>query len=186
VDNGPPFGSRGICGFTRLSAWWVQMGIRVEFIEPGHPEQNGVHERMHRTLKEETARPPSATLSAQQRRFDRWRYEFNNERPHEALGMQKPAQRYRCSFRHYRKSSQRILYPEHYKVRMVKTFGAIKWKNKLYYVSESLHGMALGLNCVSDDRVEVYFADTLLGFLVERETGGLAPLSPAPAKDRYT
>src|SRR5512137_613003 len=97
VDNGPPFGSRGVCGLSQLSAWWLQCGIRVEFIEPGHPEQNGGHERMHRTLKAETTRPPAATPAAQQARFDRWRREFNTERPHEALGMQRPAERYRRS-----------------------------------------------------------------------------------------
>jgi putative transposase len=86
VDNGSPFGSRGVCGLSKLSAWWCQLGIRVEFIAPGHPEQNSVHERMHRTLKAETARPPAATPRAQQARFDRWRREFNTERPHEALG----------------------------------------------------------------------------------------------------
>jgi len=175
VDNGSPFGSRGICGLSKLSAWWLQLGIRVEFIEPGHPEQNGVHERMHRTLKDETARPPAATPKAQQGRFDRWRREFNYERPHEALDMQKPAQRYQRSSRRYIARPEPPEYPLHYEVRMVKTNGAIKWRNEFYYVGEALHGMALGLIEVSNERYAVNFGDLLLGYIEEGKAGGLRP-----------
>ena len=175
VDNGSPFGSRGICGLSKLSAWWVQLGIRVEFIEPGHPEQNGVHERMHRTLKDETARPPAATPQAQQARFDRWRREFNYDRPHEALGMQKPAQRYHRSFRCYTDCPASPDYPLHYEVRMVKRPGVIKWHNHFYYIGESLRGMALGLIDIADDVQAVYFGDLLLGYLEEGAAGGLRP-----------
>jgi len=100
VDNGPPFGARGVCGLSPLSAWWLHLGIRVEFLEPGHPEQNGAHERMHRTLKADTARPRGHPR-AQQARFDRWRHTFNTDRPHEALGMQRPAERYHRSGHRY-------------------------------------------------------------------------------------
>ena len=179
VDNGSPFGSRGVCGLSKLSACWLNLGITVEFIEPGHPEQNGKHERMHRTLKDETTRPPAATPQAQQRRFDRWRREFNHDRPHEAIGMQKPAQRYQCSSRRYTGSLQPPSYPLHYEVRKVKTHGAIKWKNQFYYVGEALHGMALGLIDIADGQYEVYFDDLLLGCLNEQNTGGLRP--PASA-----
>src|SRR5207302_4664291 len=85
-DNGPPFASLSAGGLSRLSVWWVKLGIIPERIQPGKPEQNGRHERMHATLKAETARPPAASLAAQQLRFDRFRAEFNQERPHEALG----------------------------------------------------------------------------------------------------
>ena len=180
VDNGSPFGSPGVCGLTRLSAWWLGLGIRVEFIEPGHPEQNGVHERMHRTLKEETARPPAATAQAQQRRFDRWRREFNQERPHEAIGMQKPAQRYQRSSRRYTAHPEPPRYPLHYEVRMVRSTGTIKWKHKLRYVGEALHGMALGLIDVADGQYAVYFGDLLLGYLHDQEAGGLRPALSAP------
>ena len=175
VDNGSPFGSRGICGLTKLSAWWVQLGIRVEFIEPGHPEQNGSHERMHWTLKDETARPPAANPKAQQGRFDRWRREFNNERPHEAIGMQKPAQRYQRSTRGFTLHPEHPEYPLHYEVRKVKTHGGIKWRGQLYYIGEALHGMALGVTDVADQTYAVYFGDLLLGYFVEGEAGCLRP-----------
>ena len=175
VDNGSPFGSRGICGLSKLSAWWLQLGIRVEFIEPGHPEQNGVHERMHKTLKDETARPPAATPRAQQARFDRWRREFNYDRPHEALGMQRPAQRYQRSSLRYTAHPAPPEYPLHYEVRMVKRAGVIKWRNRLYYIGESLRGMALGLIDVADTIQAVYFGDLLLGYLEEGTAGGLRP-----------
>ncbi|HKO59001.1 MAG TPA: integrase core domain-containing protein [Thermoanaerobaculia bacterium] len=85
-DNGSPFGSPGLARLSRLSLWWIRLGIRIERIVPGHPEQNGAHERMHRTLKAETARPPERTLDRQQKRFDEFRHTYNHERPHEALG----------------------------------------------------------------------------------------------------
>jgi transposase InsO family protein len=182
VDNGSPFGSRGVCGLSRLSAWWLQLGIRVEFIEPGHPEQNGVHERMHRTLKEETARPPAATPPAQQARFDRWRHEFNRERPHEAIGMQRPAQRYRRSARRYTDHPAPPQYPLHYEVRRVKRQGMIKWRNQLRYIGEALQGLTLGLIEVGDEGYAVYFGDLLLGYLDDTTPGGLRPPTSAPQR----
>jgi putative transposase len=188
VDNGSPFGSRGVRGLTRLSAWWLRLGIRVEFIEPGHPEQNGVHERMHRTLKAETARPPAATLRTQQRRFDRWRRDFNHERPHEAIGMQTPSQRYERSPRRYTEHPKPPTYPPHYSVRKVRSNGQIKWRGILHYVGEALYGMALGLSAVAEDEHAVYFGDLLLGYLHEQDTGGLrpTPATPAPSPHQTT
>jgi len=90
-DNGSPFGSPGLARLSRLSLWWIRLGISVERIVPGHPEQNGTHERMHRTLKAQTTRPPESTFERQQQRFDYFRHEYNNERPHEALGQKRPA-----------------------------------------------------------------------------------------------
>src|SRR6185503_9467485 len=95
MDNGSPFGSTGPAGLSRLSAWWTALGIRVEFIAPGHPEQNGAHEQMHRILKAETTRPPSRHARAQQRRTDRWVSLYNGLRPHEALDQRTPAEVYR-------------------------------------------------------------------------------------------
>jgi transposase InsO family protein len=180
VDNGSPFGSRGVLGLSMLSAWWVQLGIDVEFIEPGHPEQNSVHERMHRTLKDETARPPSSTPQGQQRRFNRWRREFNHERPHEALGMERPAQRYRRSSRRFTERPTPPRYPPYYEVRKVQTHGSIKWKGKFYYIGSALYGMALGLTDVAEGENAVYFGDLLLGYLSEGPSGGLRPPASAP------
>ena len=106
-DNGPPFASAGAGGLSRLSAWWVRLGIVPERIEPGHPEQNGGHERMHKTLKAHTAKPPEETLAAQQRRFDLFRAEYNEVRPHESLDQQPPARRYALSMREYHPSLER-------------------------------------------------------------------------------
>src|SRR6266404_137166 len=100
-DNGAPFASVGVGGLSRLSVWWVKLGIMPERIEPGQPQQNGRHERMHRTLKAECASPPAATAAAQQRRFDAFRAEFNQQRPHEALGQTAPAEHYTRSARAY-------------------------------------------------------------------------------------
>src|SRR3989337_2490922 len=100
-DNGKPFASRGAGGLSKLSVWWVLLGIKPEFIAKGHPEQNGVHERMHLTLKNEATVPASRNLRGQQRRFDRWREEFNKKRPHEALDMKTPSQEYCGSSRRY-------------------------------------------------------------------------------------
>lgn len=181
ADNGAPFGSKGACGLSRLSAWWIMLGIDVQFIEPGHPEQNGAHERMHRTLKAETARPPAASLSAQQRRFDSWRHEFNNERPHGALGMQKPAQCYERSARRYRSPLRGAEYPGYYERRRVRTDGTIKWQNRFRYIGEALGGVNVGLTEVEDGQHEVYLSDLLLGYIVDGEGQGLrAELAPPP------
>ena len=99
MDNGSPFGSKGPRGWTRLSAWWIKQGLAVEFIRPGHPEDNGGHEQFHRVLKAETAAPPAQTWRGQQRRTQRWVRQYNEQRPHEALGMKVSAQRYRPSRR---------------------------------------------------------------------------------------
>lgn len=186
VDNGSPFGSRGVCGLSKLSAGWVALGIRVEFIEPGHPEQNGVHERMHRTLKEETTRPPAANAAAQQRRFDAWRREFNRERPHEALGMQRPVQWYHRSGRRYTARPSPPTYPLHFEVRRVRPDGTIKWENRFRYVGEALAGVVVGLVEGADGWVRVSWGDLVLGYLVAGESGGLRPPASAPQILRET
>jgi transposase InsO family protein len=181
VDNGPPFGSRGVCGLSTLSAWWLQLGIRVEFLEPGHPEQNGAHERMHRTLKAETTRPPAATPRAQQARFDRWRHTFNTDRPHEALGMQRPAERYHRSGHRYTDHPAPFAYPRYYEVRRVRSSGIVQWRNRVWYIGQALRGMAVGLTEVEETRWAVYFGELLLGYLDARTPGSLQPAtSQAP------
>ena len=165
VDNGLPFGSHGVAGLSHLSAWWLHLGIRVEFIEPAHPEQNGGHERMHRTLKADTARPPAVTPRAQQVRFDRWRHTFNHERPHEALGMRCPAEYYVPSPHRYTDHPAAPTYPPHYEVRRVKRHGAIKWQGRLCFIGEALRGLRVGLVEADADAYDVYFKDLHLGRL---------------------
>ena len=112
-DNGSPFSSTALAGLSRLSVWWIKLGIQPLLIDPGHPEQNGAHERMHRTLKAETTRPPAANLTAQQGYFNAFREEFNHQRPHEALGQRPPADFYQASPRPYPKTLREIEYPGH-------------------------------------------------------------------------
>ena len=112
-DNGSPFGSPGLARLSRLSLRWIRLGISVERIVAGHPEQNGAHERMHRTLKTETARPPEQTMERQQKRFDEFRHVYNDERPHEALGQKRPATIYRPSPRPYPETVSPIEYAGH-------------------------------------------------------------------------
>jgi transposase InsO family protein len=149
-DNGPPFASRGAGGLSKLSVWWVRLGILPERIEPGKPEQNGRHERMHQTLKAETARPPRHTLRAQQLAFDRFRHIFNYERPHEALGQQPPATVYEPSLRRMPLYLPEMTYPDHFEVRHANKTGCIKWNSRHVYISEALAGEYIGVEEIGD------------------------------------
>ena len=128
TDNGPPFASPTVGGLSRLAVWWMRLGIAVERIEPGHPEQNGRHERMHRTLKEETALPPASSLRKQQRRFDAFRADFNHERPHEALAQTPPSDWYQRSTRPYPKTLPRPEYPPGFYSYLVPDNGVLPWR----------------------------------------------------------
>jgi len=156
-DNGSPFASQGLGGLSRLSVWWVKLGITLERIQPGRPDQNGCHERMHRTLKRETALPPGANGAAQQRSFNRFRDTFNTERPHEALNDTPPAQWYCPSPREYPAREPEVEYPGVFEVRRVRTSGEIKWQGELLYVSQALVGEPVGLEEVSDGHWKIYF-----------------------------
>jgi transposase InsO family protein len=164
-DNGSPFASVGLGGLSRLSVWWVKLGIALERIVPGRPDQNGRHERMHRTLKRETAAPPRATAAAQQRCFNQFRTHFNAERPHEALSDSVPAQWYRPSSRVYPDTLPEMHYPEHFDVRRVRTTGEIRWQGRCVYLSEALIGESVGLDAVSDRHWKVSFGPIELGLL---------------------
>lgn len=125
IDNGSPFASVGIGGLSELSVWWIKLGIRPERIEPGKPSQNGRHERMHRTLKQETAQPPRSNLREQQRAFDDFRQEYNYQRPHEALQGKTPAECYQASSRPYHGRIRELAYPADFEVRQVSDGGQI-------------------------------------------------------------
>jgi len=167
-DSGPPFGSVGLGGLTRLSVWWIKLGIAPERIAAGHPEQNGRHERMHRTLKEETASPPRGSFAAQQAAFEAFREEYNGERPHEALGMRTPAEVYRRSEREYPERTPELEYPAGFVVRRVRSTGEIRWRGGLAYAQEGLAGEPLGLWQIAEDRWEVYVGFLRVGVLDER------------------
>lgn len=167
-DNGPPFATVGAGGLSRLSVWWLKLGIKPERIERGKPQQNGRHERMHGTLKEATAAPPAATLAAQQRRFNRFRREFNEERPHEALDQKPPASLYSASTRHYPCPLREPVYAADQAVRRVRSNGEIKWGGELIFISEALVGEPVGIAETECGDWRVCFADVELGFIDRR------------------
>jgi transposase InsO family protein len=163
TDNGTPFASGALGRLSTLSVWWVRLGIRPELIEPAHPEQNGRHERMHKTLKAETARPPEPTLAAQQRRFDTFRHRYNDVRPHEALEDDTPASRYHPSPRPYSSTLPPLEYPGHYEVRRVSKNGGIRWQSQWVNVSHLLAEEYVGFEEIDDGLWEVYFGPVWLG-----------------------
>lgn len=169
TDNGAPFASCGVGGLSRLSVWWVKLGIQPQRIMPGRPQQNGRHERMHRTLKAEATRPASHCLQAQQRRFEAHRREFNNERPHESLHDERPARLWTPSPRPYPKRIPAIEYPADRVVRRVRSNGCIKWRGAFLFLSEALVGEPVGLRPISEDRWQIYFADLPLAILDEQQ-----------------
>ena len=168
MDNGTPFASTGVGRFSRMSLWWKGLGITLEYIEPGCPEQNGVHERMHRTLKAEATKPPADTMGGQQRRFDQWREQFNQERPHEALGQRVPAILYERSERAYTGEVQEARYGLGYALRRVRSNGQIKWCGQLRFISETLSGELVAVREREAERYEVWYREVLLGQLVGR------------------
>jgi len=172
-DNGTPFASSGAGGLTRLSARWAKMGIRLERIWPGKPQQNGRHERMHGTLKPEACQPPAATVAHQQDRFDAFRREFNHERPHEALGQRQPAEFYRPSPRPFVEPAGDLDYGSDELVRRVRSSGEIKWRGSLLFLSEAIIGEAVGLSQRPDGHWLIRFADVALG-LIDCSSGKLS------------
>ena len=158
TDNGAPFASRAIAGISRLSVYWMKLGIEPERIKPGQPQQNGRHERMHRTLKAETAKPPAANRRAQQEAFDRFRREYNEERPHEALGQQTPASHYQSSPRPYPDRVQEPEYGGAIKPKRVYPDGTFFWKGTQIFISKALGGESIGLEPIDDRYWGVHFA----------------------------
>lgn len=156
-DNGTPFASTGAGRLSRLNVWWWKLGIVVERIEPGKPQQNGRHERMHRTLKAETARPPAGSQRDQQRRFDRFREEYNQERPHESLGQRPPATFYEPAERKYPNQVPEPEYPGHWERRRVRRDGSVKFHGSLYFLSEALAGETTGWVEIDEAIWQVWF-----------------------------
>jgi len=168
TDNGVPFATNTLARLSQLSAWWVRLGILPDLIEPGKPQQNGRHERMHRTLKAETTRPPANTGRGQQRKFDRFRAEFNSERPHEALDMQTPADCYAASPREMPNKLLPLEYPDRFEVRYVSANGGIRWNKDWVNVSITCVGEYVGLEEIDDGVWNVYFGPLKIGRLLER------------------
>jgi transposase InsO family protein len=164
-DNGVPFASpNGLYNLSRLSVWWLRLGIAIEHIKPGHPQQNGRHERMHLTLKKETTRPPGMNYLQQQDRFDNFVSEFNEERPHEGLGMKTPAELYTASSRAY-VGLPEVNYPFHDRDILVTACGRICMLKKKINISTALAGQKLGIKEVDEGIWLVSFMRYDLGYI---------------------
>ena len=183
TDNGTPFASTALGRLSPLSVWWIRLGIRPITIRPGKPQDNGRHERMHRTLKAQTTRPPAWDSPKQQTLFDRFRKEYNDERPHEALGQKPPAKCYQASNRPYPATVPEVEYPSHFEVRKVVRHGVFSWKNQPIFVSKTLAGEWVGLIEIDEGLWRVYFSRVELGLLDEEtldrgKLGRVLPMSP--------
>jgi transposase InsO family protein len=176
-DNGPPFASTGVTGLTALSVWWTKLGIRHERITPGKPQQNGRHERFHRTLLEAMI-PPAEDQASQTRRFEAFRQDYNHYRPHEALGQQPPASLYRTSLRQLPERAPEPDYPAHAAVRRVRSNGEIKWRGGMVHVSSALTGEAVAVEETEHGQWQVRFHARPIG-LIDHKTNRLRRLSDA-------
>ena len=182
-DNGPPFASVGAGGLTKLSVWWIQLGIQVERITPGKPQENGRQERFHRTLKAETARPPRADLRCQQRAFDAFRGEYNSERPHEALGQKTPSSAFAHSPRRYPRSLKRFDVAPWNRRAPVDKRGCMSWDGKHVFISTALAHEDVELR-YDDDQWDVVFGALSIGVLTEGRGGPKFTPSKGRMKDR--
>jgi putative transposase len=177
-DNGPPFASSGAGGLTRLSARWAKMGIALERIEPGEPQQNGSHERMHRTLKPEACEPPSANPAAQQARFDAFQQIFNHERPHEALGQIQPAELYKPQApQTFVEPRGDVEYGPEDQIRRIRSRGQIKWNGQEIFVSEAIVGELVALRQQGGGHWIIRFAEVPLG-LIDRASAKFTRFGP--------
>jgi len=168
-DNGIPFATCGLARLSKLSVWWIKLGINPILIEPASPYQNGKHERMHRTLKQECTIPPRPTMKSQQYRFNEWQKEFNEDRPHEALDGKYPAEIYIPSSRCMPTREPKVEYPAHFEVRLVSATSAFRWHSRYVNASGSLIGEYVGLEEVLDGIWAVYFSWKRIGFMDERK-----------------
>jgi putative transposase len=171
-DNGAPFGGAGPTGLTRLSAWWIKLGIQVEFIAPGRPDQNGAHEQFHRVYKKEVAKDPARTMAGQQRRSNRWLKDYNEERPHEACGMAMPVACYQPGLRKFKQTGT-WNYPAGWERRWVKGNGEISRSGQRRFIGEAFVGDYVGLKPQGPNVWQVYFGPILIGELHESETGNI-------------
>lgn len=185
TDNGPPFASTGLAGLSRLSVWWIRLGITPERIDAGCPQQNGRHERFHLTLKNETATPPRGSLRAQQQAFARFQREYNYERPHEALSQRTPASVYRPSARPFPAHLPELVYPFHVWQRSVSAAGHFSWNAHQIYLSVLLENQSIALRPLDDGLFEIFFGPLLLGWF-EEASASFTPVHPPPRSIRLS
>ena len=176
TDNGPPFASRAAAGLSRLAVKLIKAGVRPERIQPGKPQQNGRHERLHLTLKQDTASPPAASLKAQMDRFCAFQQTYNEDRPHEALGQRPPDQLYRPSPRRFDGQLRSPEYDAGVKVRKVRQSGEIKWQGETLYISTVLKGEPIGLYPIAEDTWLAKYGPVVLGTI--KGSQGLVKINP--------
>ena len=175
VDNGSPFGGKGALGLSRLSVWWLLLGIRVEFTRRARPGDNAAHEQFHGCYQREIVATGAAHRRAMQQRSTRWLRHYNQQRPHEALAGHTPAQAYRPSRRAYPKELPPLIYPARGKVRHVRNRGHIKWRGRLRFLGRAFVGQPVGLKPVAADVWAIYLGKLLIGHLHERDRTGMRP-----------
>jgi putative transposase len=169
TDNGVPFATQAIHGLSYLNVWWMRLGILHQRIRPGCPQENGAHERMHRTLKRQAVKPVRATCTAQQRNFDAFQREYNTERPHERLNQETPASHYRASPRPYPERLPTLEYPGHFVVKKITTGGTFRFRSRLLYLANAMVDQHIGLEETDDGLWTIYFNTILLATFDERD-----------------
>lgn len=169
TDNGVPFATSALHGLSHLNVWWMRLGIVHQRIHPGQPQENGAHERMHRTMKRRAIKPVQRTCAAQQQQFEAFRIEYNTERPHEALGQETPASRYVASVRPYPARLPVPEYPRHFLVKHVTDAGTFRFQQHLLYLANALVDQWIGLEETDDGVWSIYFNTVLLATLDERD-----------------
>jgi hypothetical protein len=175
MDNGAPFGGCGALGLSRLSVWWLRLGLQLKFSRPACPQDNPAHEQMHGVLKAETTRPPSANLRAQQRRFERWRHLYNHVRPHAALANQSPGEHYRPSSRRYPLKLPNWSYPANTATLCPGANGLAWWQRRQRMIGRAFVGERLALFPISDRCTQVHLGPFLIGTLYADDAAGLRP-----------
>jgi len=168
-DNGTPFASTGFGGLSKLSVWWIRLGILPERLEPGEPQQNGRHERMHRTMKQETANPAAEDRQKQQKRFDEFKRVYNFERPHEALSGDCPADHYTASLKPFPERLLELEHPSGFEMRKADESGKFRWKQARCRLGEALAHEVVGIEAVDDGMQRIWFGPVWLGLLDERK-----------------
>lgn len=175
VDNGSPFGGKGALGLSRLSVWWLRLGIRVEFTRRARPGDNAGHEQFHGCYQREVVAAEAPHRRAMQQRSTRWLARYNEERPHEALGQRTPTQVYRFSERAYPEVLAPLKYPHRWEVRRVRNSGHIKWRGRVRFMGRAFVGQTLGLKSAGPQQWEVFLGRQLIGQLHAHDPGGLRP-----------
>jgi putative transposase len=175
VDHGPPFAGDSALDLSRLSAWWLRLGIKVQFTGRGRPQDNAAHEQMHKVYKAEVASPAATTPRAQQWRTTRWVEYYNHQRPHEGLGQRMPAQLYRQSRRRYRGAPPELNYRRGWPTRRVTPSGYIRWRGRLRVIGRAFGRERIAFKPTSPGVHQVYFGSHLIGELVDTNPGGLRP-----------